>query len=62
MDLAQEKLLNLMNQMRSQVPPEPAAPECTDVSWTVPHHFDASAIECITDLAKTTPLRSISTQ
>ena len=51
MDLAREKLLNLMNQMRSQVPPEPPAPECTDVSWTVPHHFDASAIECITDLA-----------
>ncbi|MHC4524645.1 MAG: FliM/FliN family flagellar motor switch protein [Planctomycetota bacterium] len=51
MDLGREKLLNLMNQMRSQVSPEPPAPECTDVSWTVPHYFDANATERITDLA-----------
>jgi len=53
MDLAQEKLLNLMNRMRSQVPPEPPAADCTDVSWDVPHHFDANAMECITDIANT---------
>lgn len=51
MDLGREKLLNLMNRMRSQVPSEPTAPECTDVLWTVPHHFDTNAMERITDLA-----------
>ncbi len=51
MDLDRKKLLNLMNRMRSQVPPEPPAADCTDVSWTVPHHFDANAIERVTDIA-----------
>ena len=51
MDLGREKLVNLMNRMRSQVPPESPAPECADVSWAVPHHFDANATERITDIA-----------
>lgn len=51
MDLDRKKLLNLMNRMRSQVPPESPAAEYTDVSWTIPHHFDANAIGRITDIA-----------
>ncbi len=51
MDIGREKLINLMNRMRSQVPPEAPAPDCTDVSWTVPHHFDTHAAERIAGLA-----------
>ena len=51
MDLDRKKLLNLMNRMRSQAPPEAPEADCTDVSWTEPHHFDATAIERLTDIA-----------
>ncbi|MHC5191932.1 MAG: FliM/FliN family flagellar motor switch protein [Planctomycetota bacterium] len=51
MDLNREKLFNLMSRMRSLVPPEPAGPDCTDVLWTVPYHFDAIATERLTDFA-----------
>jgi flagellar motor switch protein FliM len=51
MDLGREKLINLMNRMRSQVPPESAAADCSEVSWTVPHRFGADAMKRMTDFA-----------
>ncbi|MDH4201297.1 MAG: FliM/FliN family flagellar motor C-terminal domain-containing protein [Phycisphaerae bacterium] len=51
MDLGREKLINLMNRMRSQVPPEPPAADCSEVSWTVPHRFGAAAMKRMTDFA-----------
>jgi flagellar motor switch protein FliM len=51
MDLGREKLINLMNRMRSQVPPGAPPPDCSEVSWTAPRRFGAPAMKRMTDFA-----------
>jgi flagellar motor switch/type III secretory pathway protein FliN len=49
--LNKSNLLDVMNRMRSLVPPEETPPECAAVSWTVPHHFSAEARAVLLDFS-----------
>lgn len=46
--LNRTNLLDLMNRMKSMVPAEDPAPECTDIVWTAPHHFSREAMTVLT--------------
>ena len=49
--LNKNNLLEVMNQMRSLVPPEAPVPECEVISWTEPHHFTAEARTILQDIS-----------
>lgn len=51
-NLEQKKLMDIMARMRSLVSAEGAAPECTELDWSVPHHFGVKAFNQLTGLGQ----------
>jgi flagellar motor switch protein FliM len=48
--LKQKNLLNVMAKMRSLVSSEEVIPECCEVDWTVPRHFNAETLDRLTEI------------